>query len=390
MSEFLSKYVVGLLSILLKKQNVIVFFIDKDQAWGGNLRAYFEYVYEKNSFKLVVLNRGICSSQDIAKKYPRAIVSETVDFSVLRFALRAKFFIITHGKKPLRGLLHGIKGYKLVNLWHGIPIKAVGNLQASYQGRTRKLDNTYNKSKSFDLVCCSSMTDRAIMAACHLLHGDRLVVSGIPKTDWLMCSEQKLPKDYQNDLEKLENQLAGRKLVFYTPTGRDNKEEDYFFESDEMIELVDALSERNCVLGFRYHGLPLQNQFRKKHHAIIEQGKILDFGLDIYSESNIILRKTALLICDYSSILVDYLLMNKPIVRFAYDLDDYVKNRGLLYNYEKVLPGRIVKDVDSLSSVINEMLHDEIDSEYPQKWLFHQYEDAFACQRIYERMLSMS
>lgn len=375
--------------MLIKKENIMFFFIDQDQFWGGNLRAYFEYTYYKKEYKIVIINNGRTADSEIKSKYDDIIVESKITLKLLFLAMKAKFFFVTHGIKPLNGILAGVQGYKLINLWHGIPIKAMGNLQSSNYNRASKIDRVYKKGKSYDLVCCSSVTDKAMMSACLFIPGDRLFVSGIPKADWLTCPVNELPLDYINDLSVIDRVINGRKLVFYSPTGRDNPAMDYFFDVDELEKLSDFLAVNNCIIGFRYHGLHLQNEFRRIHGGLIEQNRILDLGIDLFSESNIILRKTSLLIGDYSSIIVDFLITNKPIIKFAYDVDDYLKNRGLLYNYEKMLPGILLKESASLGSVILDALNNYDFNEYPEKWLFYMYEDSRSCERLYQRMIEL-
>ena len=61
------------------------------------------------------------------------------------------------------------------------------------------------------------------------------------------------------------------------------------------------------------------------------------------------------LITDYSSVMVEYSILNKPIVLFAYDLDDYLSNeRGFYFDYRENVPGRIAYDMDELIRVFKE------------------------------------
>ena len=55
------------------------------------------------------------------------------------------------------------------------------------------------------------------------------------------------------------------------------------------------------------------------------------------------------LISDYSSSILDFILLEKPYIRFANDLEEYTSYRELTNLYYE-LPDEIVKDVDSLYS----------------------------------------
>jgi CDP-glycerol glycerophosphotransferase (TagB/SpsB family) len=66
-------------------------------------------------------------------------------------------------------------------------------------------------------------------------------------------------------------------------------------------------------------------------------------------DTQLLLKKAAILVTDYSSCYVDYLLLNKPIIFYNYDYDDYVLNdRDLYFDYEGTTPGPKVKDFSSL------------------------------------------
>ncbi|MDR1018077.1 MAG: CDP-glycerol glycerophosphotransferase family protein, partial [Lachnospiraceae bacterium] len=58
-------------------------------------------------------------------------------------------------------------------------------------------------------------------------------------------------------------------------------------------------------------------------------------------------------ISDYSSLIFEFSLMNKPMIFFQYDLEDYIDNRGFYYNYLDFVPGPIVKDTEELLEQIS-------------------------------------
>lgn len=62
---------------------------------------------------------------------------------------------------------------------------------------------------------------------------------------------------------------------------------------------------------------------------------------------------TDILIADYSSIAVEYSLLNRPIILYAFDKDWYLsKDRGFYFDYEKTAPGPIVENMQDLIDCI--------------------------------------
>jgi CDP-glycerol glycerophosphotransferase (TagB/SpsB family) len=93
------------------------------------------------------------------------------------------------------------------------------------------------------------------------------------------------------------------------------------------------------------------------------------------------------LISDYSGIWVDYLLLDRPLIFVPYDLEEYEKERGLLYNYHHITPGPKVSTNKEFIEAIQAYIQDpEKDSERRAcvKKIFHEYEDGLSYRRICE------
>ena len=101
-----------------------------------------------------------------------------------------------------------------------------------------------------------------------------------------------------------------------------------------------------------------------KLHPLVAKGfssESLDENLKdfVYDISKTITISSALcfsdiVISDYSSLIFEYSLMEKPMIFFAYDLDEYNNGRSFYYNYEDFVPGKIVKTTEEIASAIKE------------------------------------
>ena len=65
-------------------------------------------------------------------------------------------------------------------------------------------------------------------------------------------------------------------------------------------------------------------------------------------EINDLLLVADLVITDYSSVVFEYSTLNRPMLFFAYDLDDYVATRDFYEDFSAFAPGRIVRTFDAL------------------------------------------
>lgn len=92
-----------------------------------------------------------------------------------------------------------------------------------------------------------------------------------------------------------------------------------------------------------------------------------------YSSSNYDINELLLfgdyLITDYSSLPYEFSLLNKPMIFFAYDLETYSKERGLLDHYEQMVPGPIVKQTDDVIYLLKEKQFDfKQIKDYAEEW----------------------
>ena len=108
-----------------------------------------------------------------------------------------------------------------------------------------------------------------------------------------------------------------------------------------------------------------------------------DPGADVYP----VLRLCDCLITDYSSIYFDYLFVNKPIIFFPYDYEQYTTDeRLLLFGYEEMTPGKKCYDQDALEQAIAEVLAGKDAYQVDRRTVFdkvYDYEDSDASTRIW-------
>ena len=84
--------------------------------------------------------------------------------------------------------------------------------------------------------------------------------------------------------------------------------------------------------------------------------RILPFGFDKCNDVNLILPEIDILITDYSSIYVDYLLLDRPCIFVPYDLENYKRKRGFLLDYDFWAAGAIVLTQKDLEGALTEIL----------------------------------
>lgn len=262
-------------------------------------------------------------------------------------ALRAGVYIYNAGVGNVTFSLS--KGAFLINLWHGIPLKLINNDSIRYFRKTslpeRKgmigfLNEAFRPRKVLcdDYVVSPShyVTGYSFASAFGLSQAQCLDL-GTPRTDLLFwaCT------DFYTHIEKYEKALLAligslgeySKLYMYAPTYRDTGNDLIADSGLDVHDLDKRLGEEKAILLMKLHpSLRLRQEelggLKNVHHV--------DSSVDI----NPLLAYVDVLITDYSSIFFDFLLLNRPIVFFCFDLVSYRENnRSLYFDYEEVTPG---------------------------------------------------
>ena len=97
------------------------------------------------------------------------------------------------------------------------------------------------------------------------------------------------------------------------------------------------------------------------------------------------------LITDYSSVMFDYSLLNKPMIFWVFDYETYVKNRGLNFDFIAEAPGPVIFQQSELSKWIENF--NSIPNEFSNKIQsfrnkFGQYDSGDACEIILKKVLN--
>lgn len=345
---------------LVFRQKNRVLFICYKKPWGGNCRALCDAAIINNRVKSVtILNMGTTPDSVIRDIY-KAAADKTAVFSYAdRFSPRfLKALVLADIVFNHEHERHGLRHFS-VDLWHGIPLKRIGVLSKAvtykripfFPRRRISYKKVLNRKKC-DRLIASSYTDALVMAASFSMPVHKIYVSGLPRNDWVSPAGS-LPADYKIEEERIKKLLAGRKLALYAPTFRDDDRSRSPMSEADMRNISAMLEERGYVFGVRPH-------VTKQSAFFEESADILDFSAGEFPEIQIILRCTDILITDYSSCALDFMLTGRPAVSFAPDIEQY--GRGFIYPFEHVFPGIVTRDFDTLQACVKKLAEGDADT----------------------------
>lgn len=355
-------------------------------SWGhygrhtmDNPRAIFETVKATPRIRKVVLMNGAFEPSNFTE------AGQNVTFLPL-FSEEALHVLMQAGVIVTGYALHGQFGYrklpkhpdrKILQAWHGIPIKRIGLTLPS------KLEPFWKQEHSrYWAVPSSSELDRQTMIKSFAPRDpDRVKLTGLPRHDFLACAESSLPKDYREDLDKIRARLKGRRLVLYAPTWRSDPKDRIDLSLDELQRLDRLFAAHNAVIGFRMH----RNMVRHRQYFPMASSNVVQLG-DI-PDVNILMRLCDAVVTDYSSLYLDFMLLNRPVFLYTPDLARYRQTRGLNYDPGLFMPHETeITTFDQLHDHLRGFLEGRtcIDSSYISvRARFHSFEaDGKASERL--------
>lgn len=142
-------------------------------------------------------------------------------------------------------------------------------------------------------------------------------------------------------IRKLYPAAENKKIIFYAPTFRGRVATAQAPDALDIPLLFKALHDK-YVLIIKHHPFV-------KERPVIED-KYKDFAIDMtkLAETEELICASDICITDYSSLVFEYSLMDKPIIFYCYDIEDYYDWRGFYYPFEEFVPGPIVKTSEEL------------------------------------------
>lgn len=257
-----------------------------------------------------------------------------------------------------------------IQTMHGTPLKTLGLDVTADFASDNAIEKYVAKNSRWNYLLVQGKFMEGKAYDCYRFTKE-ILKFGYPRTDELFNVDR-------NKVEAIKRELGlplDKKVILYTPTWRKMGAFDMEMDIEKMRE---ALSDEYILLVRLHHlcapgdAVEVDNKFAFDLHSY----RCVE---DLYLISDI-------LITDYSSVMFDYALLNKPMLFFTYDLEDYRDNlRGLYVDIEKEVPGPLVFNTDEIIDCVNNIDSVLTDNKerietFKQKYLT--YEVGNSCEQI--------
>lgn len=271
------------------------------------------------------------------------------------------------------------KEQKYLNTWHGTPLKTLGKDMKGTMGQHKNLSRNFLQTTH---ILSPNKFTGDILVKSHDLDGiyqGKIIEEGYPRVD--LITNTNANKYKKEILGKVVRLREGKKIALYAPTWRG--------EVGEVGNITSGLLKKYRIIA---DNLPENYQLLLKVHPLLYK-----YIKDINNFANVvipdeldvceIMSGVDLLITDYSSVFVDFLVKDKPVILYQYDQDEYLEGRGMYLDLNK-LSFPIANTDEEMKVLLHNV--DELSSVYKEKQEFVYTQNGVSSQKVVDNLLNNS
>lgn len=377
--------IIPLTYLIPKKKNLMLF-----KASNNNVKYLYFYAcsrQKQDGAEVYYLTRNKKQQEIFEKQGFSTLTYPSLKCLVKMF--QAEAFIMDNHISPLNYYIFYCA--KKIQLWHGIPLKQIGpasikGIKKMHQGWIKELGKKVAFYPQYDIfMSTSDFYTQDVFA--DTIKTKQFFDFGYPRND-LLFNPPALA-DYLLGTDESKNSLIRQakvqnwKVILYAPTFRDTGGDPITDQAVDLARLNEFGVKNQFLFVFKFHPTTRTQGLIQNLSNCIEYEK----GKDIYP----IMALVDLMITDYSSIYLDYLLLKRPVLFFPYDYAKYRnQDRDIQVDYEWITPGPKCYNQQALEEQLLSFLVKRED-EYAEKRqeildIAFKYQDGHAAERIWEAL----
>jgi len=251
---------------------------------------------------------------------------------------------------PISSLKHK-KSLIVIQIWHAMgAVKQFGKqVLDKKEGSNSTIAKIMKMHNNYTWVMCVSKNTKKIFAKAFGINEDKILTLGMPRIDYLLEKDHKINQKIEKLYQDYPN-LKEKKTILYVPTFRKGK-------STHIYDIIHMVDETKYNLIIRLHPLDstkIDNKYTVSNaYQIYELLKIADY-----------------IITDYSAVVFEACIIDKPVFFYLYDKEEYQESRGLNIDLKKEMPNSTFSDAKSIMNVIeNDQYHDKELKEFKERYI---------------------
>lgn len=307
------------------KENKIVFIEPTLLTFSDNYRQIYKRLDISCDVRIHLLKRTVLSPKDYVKHC----------ITLIKDVANAKYIFLDDALNVF-GRIHFRAESKIVQVWHACgAFKRFGFGTADkIFGGTREELEKYPYYRYCTHVFVSSPEVVWAYSESMNVPEERIFPTGTSRTD--VFYDEEIATSTRKRIELLVPQAKDKKIILFAPTFRGRVAKAATAAAFSIPLFYEALSEE-YILILKHH------PYVKKIPAIPQQYREFAFDLTNLVSIEELLYVADICISDYSSLIFEYSLFERPMLFFAYDLEDYYDWRGFYYPYKELTPGPVFR-----------------------------------------------
>lgn len=370
-------------------EKMVIFGAYNGKSYACSPKAVYEYMLKEERFKdyQFVWLFETPENYKFLKKNRNTHLVKNQSAECEKYLHKAKYWIFN-----FRALDHWMPGKDqiYVQCWHGTPLKRLGyditnsdnamNSVAEIQSKYR-IDT---KRFHYLLSPCKFVTEKFSSAWNLEKFGksDAILETGYPRNDFL---NRYTKEDVAAVKEKLGLEDCKKKIILYAPTWRDNQydaKSGYVYKSPVDFDYLKQQLSDEYIILFRAHYFVADNFDFKAYKGFI-------YDVSKHDDINELYILADILITDYSSVFFDYAILERPMLFYMYDMEEYRDEMRGFYLDVKELPGPVMKTEKELVKAVKTAevsLDDELIKNFNKE--YNTLNDGMAAERLVNFIIS--
>lgn len=373
-------------------------------AWGGrqfscNPKYLFKYMSSQKDFTCIWIGNESLRQQVL--DIPGGVFVRKGSIAALWHCLTAGVYVCNVNWREDIADLPRCGRVELVYTTHGYADKNVGVKQFAGKGEVlvgkqslQSLRDLLNKLEEWLFgykSWCSESSEQGIAIRLSnqpfIMSPDKMLRFGKPRADYFINNKSNNEERIRQK-EKIAKVLGlpvDKKWYLYVPTWRHEDSKIFSFStSNRKAELENVLKAQGAILIEKQHPIVLRRC--SLPFGLMNEVAVLTHEQSQLIDTQELLMASDLLITDYSSIYYDFVLLDRPVIHFAYDYDDFMsKEMGFNFDIRDYGGGPFAYSEEELLSLLKKADNDLLAQRNPSTRRDHlTFEKGNACERYCE------
>jgi CDP-glycerol glycerophosphotransferase len=342
----------GLSRLFPRSAKIVVFGAENGNGFRGNPKYIFLEMVKNPQIRCIWISKNNKVVSELSSKGYETYKHNSV--KGIWYQLRAKLIIHSHSINDdfYKVFVSGAISY---NTWHGVGLKKVWGANKKTFSYKVKHDGNFIRRFFGMLVVKTNLAKKS-----YVVSTSARVSSYYPETFFVKKENVLELGQVRNDIfftnseedMAIPEYIKENKIILYMPTHRNfgklDNDINLVFDLKRLDDFCEKTGYKFLVKRHMYSSGSVSKQF--KH--------VIDVSEESY-DPQFLLKYTDILLTDYSSCYTDFLLLDKPVIFYCYDLETYLqKSNDMYYDYFDVTPGPKPRSFEELLTSLGELIED--------------------------------